>query len=166
MKKNEIRLYNLILPLWLLIFMPPAVLVTIPVNFAVDSAVLLLAAHFVCPDFGKELWKKCILRVFIFGFLADFISAGILLALSFAAEKSSFSDFYLEAIFSPLSSFGSVVLLGCAVALAGVLIYIFDRFISLKKAERLDDRQKRRVALFMAVLTAPYSFFVPLNWLY
>ena len=66
MKKNEIRLYNLILPLWLLIFMPPAVLVTIPVNFAVDSAVLLLAAHFVCPDFGKELWKKCILRVFIF----------------------------------------------------------------------------------------------------
>ena len=82
------------------------------------------------------------------------------------AEKSSFSDFYTEAIFSPLSSLGSAVLIGCAVALAGVLIYIFDRFISLKKAERLDDRQKCRVALFMAVLTAPYSFFVPLNWLY
>lgn len=36
MKKNEIRLYNILLPLWLLMFMPPDLLVTIPVNFAVD----------------------------------------------------------------------------------------------------------------------------------
>ena len=47
MKKNEIRLYNILFPFWMIIFMPPAVLITIPVNFAVDSAVLFLAAHFV-----------------------------------------------------------------------------------------------------------------------
>lgn len=162
--KKEIRLYNIILPLWLLIFMPPAIFLTLPVNFAVDSAVLFLAAHFVCPGFGKELWKKCILQVFVFGFLADFIAAGILFALAFAAENSSFSDFYTTAIFNPLSGAASAMLIGCAVVIAGVLIYIFDRFISLKKAAGPDEKQIRRIALFMAVLTAPYSFFVPLNW--
>ena len=46
-KKSEIRLYNILLPLWLLMFMPPDLLVTIPVNFAVDSVVLFLASHCV-----------------------------------------------------------------------------------------------------------------------
>lgn len=162
MKRNEIRLYNILLPLWMIIFMPPAVLITIPVNFAIDSAVLFLAAHFVCPGFGKELWKKCILRVFIFGFLADFTAAAALFGLAFVMENTAFSDFYTRAIYNPLSSVGSALLIACAVLFAAVLIYVFDRFISLKKAEGLEEKQIRKTALFLAVLTAPYSFFIPL----
>lgn len=162
MKRNEIRLYNILLPLWMIIFMPPAVLITIPVNFAIDSAVLFLAAHFVCPGFGKELWKKCILRVFIFGFLADFTAAAALFGLAFIAENMAFSDFYTRAIYNPLSSVGSALLIACAVLFAAVLIYVFDRFISLKKAEWLEEKQIRKTALFLAVLTAPYSFFIPI----
>ena len=48
------------------------------------------------------------------------------------------------------------------VLFAAVLIYVFDRFISLKKAEGLEEKQIRKTALFLAVLTAPYSFFIPL----
>ena len=110
MKKSEIRLYNILLPLWLLMFMPPDLLVTIPVNFAVDSAVLFLASHFVCRKMGKMLWKKCILKVFLLGFLADLIPAAILFALLFLLEGTPAEAFYSAAVTNPLSGVGSCLL--------------------------------------------------------
>ena len=58
MKKSEIRLYNILLPLWLLMFMPPALLVTIPVNFAVDSAVLFFGVALRLPQNGQNALEK------------------------------------------------------------------------------------------------------------
>ena len=160
MKKNEIRLYNILLPLWLLMFMPPALLVTIPVNFAVDSAVLFLASHFVCRKMGKMLWKKSILKVFLLGFLADLIPAAILFALLFLLEGTPAEAFYSAAVTNPLSGVGSALIIFCAVLTASALIYVFDRFIAFKNTG-LEKSQVHRLALFMAVLTAPWSFFIP-----
>ena len=160
MKKSEIRLYNILLPLWLLMFMPPALLVTIPVNFAVDSAVLFLASPFVCRNMGKTLWKKCILKFFLLGFLADLIPAAILFALLFLLEGTPTEAFYSAAVTNPLSGVGSALIVFCAVLMASALIYVFDRFIAFKNTG-LEKSQVHRLALFMAVLTAPWSFFIP-----
>ena len=69
MKKSEIRLYNILLPLWLLMFMPPALLVTIPVNFAVDSAVLFWRRTSFAAKWAKCFGKNVFLRCFCSAFL-------------------------------------------------------------------------------------------------
>ena len=47
-----------------------------------------------------------------------------------------------------------------AVLVAGMLIYIFNAKIALRKTE-LDAKNKKKVALLMAVVTMPYLFFMP-----
>ena len=42
--RNEIKLYNILFPIWLLILMPTAWIAVLPVNFIVDSLVLVIAA--------------------------------------------------------------------------------------------------------------------------
>lgn len=41
---KQVRLYNLMFPFWLLVFVPMAWLAVLPLNFLIDSLVLLLAA--------------------------------------------------------------------------------------------------------------------------
>ena len=45
-------------------------------------------------------------------------------------------------------------------ALAGVCIYFFDKR-AMGSCELLDDRQRHVVALAMAIVTAPWLFFIP-----
>ena len=40
--KRELRLYNVIFPIWLLFLFPTVLILVIPANLAVDSLVLLL----------------------------------------------------------------------------------------------------------------------------
>ena len=47
------------------------------------------------------------------------------------------------------------------VALAGVCIYRFDKR-AMKECELLTQREKHVVALTMAIVTAPWLFFIPL----
>lgn len=46
------------------------------------------------------------------------------------------------------------------IALAGALIYVFQRKFVLKEIA-LEERQKHRLALGMAILTAPYMMYLP-----
>jgi hypothetical protein len=46
------------------------------------------------------------------------------------------------------------------VLVAGVLIYVFNVKVALRKTE-LDDKAKKKVALLMAIVTMPFPFFMP-----
>ena len=76
---NNTRLYNLLLPLWLLIFIPSWLwLLLIPANYLIDRVVLkwslgdMEERGLFCR---KHTWKICLA-----GFVSDFIGALILLA--------------------------------------------------------------------------------------
>ena len=147
-------------PIWMLILFPAMWLIVIPANFAVDSAVLLLGAHFFLRGRAKEIWKKSILKVFIFGFLSDFIGAGFLTAGLYVSSYLDFGTVFEEACNGPQSIGGFFVLL-FAVLLSGVCIYFADYKFAFKKIEA-EAGEKKKLALLIAVLTAPYTFFIPL----
>lgn len=161
MKNN--KLYNVMFPFWMLIYMPPVILLAVPVNFAVDSLVLIVGAHFLLKDSIslKELWKKTILKVFLFGFLADFIAAALLLSGLFLESVLPFGDFYSRAVSFPLESPANFAVMLTAVLIAGALIYVFDCYFSFKKLD-LASSEKKKLALCLAVLTAPWTFFIQL----
>ena len=73
MKKNSIKLYNLIFPIWLLWLIPITWLVVLPSNFLIDLLVVVLTMKYLkIPDIKLNA-KSIIFKVWIFGFIADFI---------------------------------------------------------------------------------------------
>ena len=122
--KQELRLYNVIFPIWMLWLAPQAWLIALPGNLIVDVVVLTVTlkvlGHRNKLAVVKELWWK----FWLFGFLADFVGVA------------------------------------AAVALAGYCIYRFDRR-AMKDCPLLSETEKHRIALTMAVVTAPWMFFIP-----
>lgn len=163
--KQEVRLYNVILPIWLLWLFPQLFLLVAPANLAVDCMVLVVTLTAL-----KHRGKGAVLRTlwwkfWLLGFLADFI--GVLVLLPGAFLPSIFGgaawtyDLGTAMMANPFHHPGALVWTLAAVALAGACIYFFDKR-AMKRCDLLTAREKHVVALTMAVVTAPWLFLVPM----
>lgn len=165
--KKEVRLYNVILPIWLLWLFPQLFLLVAPANLAVDCAVLAAALTALKHQGKGAVLKKLWWKFWLLGFLADFI--GVLVLLPGAFLPSIFSgapwtyDISTAMIANPFRHPVALVWTLAAVALAGVCIYFFDKR-AMKKCDLLTVREKHVVALTMAAVTAPWLFLAPVYW--
>ena len=170
-----VTLYNVIFPVWMLILIPTVWIVVLPANFIIDSLVLLLAFHLLKLNDRKTLYKQSILKVWGFGFLADMIGAGFLLGVNLIDSALGGSDsaawrWFYDNITGPLgyNAFKSPIALFVAllaIAGAGALIYLFNYKISFKSWP-VEERQRKKAALILAIATAPYTMLIPASWLY
>ena len=147
--EKEIRFYNILFPIWFLIFIPTVWLVVLPANFIVDSLVILLVMHIIGTQNKKELYKKSILKVWIFGFISDIIGAAFLFLTMWVLELVIQGD--------------ELYLTIPATLIAAVFIFIFNYSISFKGCERVE---RLKLSLALALFTAPYTFLIPLEWIY
>ena len=164
MKKE--KLYNVIFPIWLMVLIPPIILMVIPANFIIDSLVLLLGFKILSIADKFKNYKRCILKVWIFGFLVDIVGSLLL----FATQFMGFSSFLNDNLIEPLmwNPFGNVLALLYAIiviALCGFLIYKVNYRFSFKKND-LNETQKRFLSLLLALITAPYLFLLPTSIFY
>ena len=161
--KREHRLYNVIFPIWMLVLFPQVWLIVIPGNLLVDCLLLLLTLpalkHRDKGGVVKQLWWK----FWLLGFAADAIGVawmllGWLLAVPFGSWwESSVGHIMHNAFAHPAAFLWTLV----GVALAGVCIYCFDKK-AMGRCELLTPREKHIIALTMAVVTAPWLFFIPM----
>ena len=162
--KKGIKLYNVIFPIWMLLFLPPVWLVVFPANFAIDSLVFRLGSKFAKLQNILAVYKKSILKIWGFGFLADLLGAGFLF-LSFALEKPFWRPYEITAAIShhpwkhPIALTWTVG----GLLIAGVSIFFFNYYWSFAKTDLTSD-QKKKLALALAVFTTPYLFLFPLDW--
>lgn len=169
MKTNKtMRLYNIILPIWLLVWFPSWLwLGLIPANYLIDYLVTYLSMKKLgiedCRQkASKHSWKVCLI-----GFFSDFLGAAFLLGVLYL------TDIILPNEIGESISYGlswmpnlySVVIILIAIAISGVLIYVLNRWM-LKKDPELNMEQIRRIALNLAVFTAPYLFLIPSSLIY
>lgn len=152
MKKDD-RLYNIMFPIWMFFIIPTWLwLIILPVNFAVDSLVLLLAAKHYKIENRFGLWKNSILKIWIIGFLCDFVGAGLCLGILLT----------LSGIFNyDVGYYGVFVIAIPAVILSGVLIYFVNRCISFRKTG-IDKALVNKLCLALAIFTAPYTMLIPM----
>ena len=148
-QKNEVKLYNVLFPFWMLLLFPQMWLIILPGNFIIDSLVLLISmAALKIAD--KKLWyKQHIFKIFAFGMLSDFVGAGYMLLVFVVFEQWIMGDEWyltLPAIF-----------------VSAVMIFVLNYFITFKKAER---SLRLKSALIFAIVTAPYTFLIPTSWMY
>ena len=161
--KHPVRLYNVIFPIWLLFLVPVTWLVALPGNLIIDCAVVLLALFAMKHTQKRAVLRHVWWRIWLFGFAADFVGALLLIPsmflLGYLPEPW---DSWLEPVmYNPFKSWLAFLVTLIAVVLSGLCIYLFDRR-ALRSCSALDDHQRHIVALTLAVITAPWLFFIPM----
>ncbi|MDR2648139.1 MAG: hypothetical protein LBB94_00235 [Clostridiales bacterium] len=146
--RKDIKIYNVLFPLWMLFFFPQMWLIVLPGNFIIDSIVLFIYMQLMKLQPKWDFYKKHILKIFALGLLADIVGSAFMFILALSGIDRLGDEPYLTIP---------------ALIISGVLIFVFNHRITFK---HLDKRQRVRFSLAFAVFTAPYTFLVPSSWLY
>ena len=162
MNKKDIKLYNLIFPVYMLWLMPPVFFIVAILNFIIDSIVVLITEKYLKIKDIFTKYKKVILKVWIFGFIADFIGALFLFVMSGLFENLNIPIKY-SIDYNPFGNIYALIITLVGILIAGVLIFIFNKKICFNKIE-LTERQRFILSLVMAIVTAPYLFLIPIIW--
>ncbi len=168
--RRAVCLHNVMFPVWMLWLFPVAWLVVLPVNFAVDLLVVALAMRAVHLSEVRKSAFTVILRVWIMGFVADFIGTALMFLVNVvelpgAAGKWWYDNLANPVSFHPFSSVYAAAYATLCIAVSAICIYWCNRKFCLQKAG-LDEVQKHKVSLALAVFTAPYLFYFPSAWIY
>lgn len=173
--KEKVILYNLIFPIWLIVWMPGWWwLLLIPANFAIDFFVLKKCFEKKEVENKKELLKKYSWKTCIFGFLSDFIGTAFLFVVYGGVSLAG--DYLYEngneqvgkallkwAGSSMISSWNNpiaFVINVVGVILAAYFIFLFNRNMLRKNAD-IGEENARYTARRLALITAPYLFLLP-----
>lgn len=146
--KKHINLYNVIFPFWMLMLFPQVWLVVLPGNFIIDS-IVLATSLLILKIQEKKLWyKKYILKIFLFGMLADIIGAGYMFLMVILELARMGDELYITIP---------------ALILTAILIFVFNYFFTFKK---IDKKTRLKMSLIFGLITAPYTFLIPTSWMY
>ena len=165
--KQKHRLYNIILPIWLLIWFPSWLwLIVIPANWLIDWLVTRYALkHAGDTDYASRSlrlsWKICLA-----GFVSDFVGSLILLGAMYllGAIGGDFHAIEFGLNWNPFSNIFSALIILAAIAVSALCIYHLDKRILEK--ETLTAEQVKKTALALAVITAPYLYLLPASLFY
>ena len=162
MEKN-LKLYNIFFPFRSLFLFPPFFLLSLPVNFLFDSVVFLLVAKTLKLENLKNIYKKSIWKIRGFGFLADIIGAIFLFLSNYIKDRLELPDAFLIGVnYNPRGHRASLLWTIVALLISGFLIFYFNYRWSFS-ATNLSDQDKRKLALRLAIFTAPHIFLVSLS---
>lgn len=173
--KRELRLYNVLIPIWLLFIFPVIWLIILPANFIIDSAVLLISMVLLKDGADKwRRWIKHIWLIWIFGFLSDAVGGIFLFLLTqtdflqpFGESVTQwwYTNVAMPVMMNPFNTVWGVLLCLISIAISALLIYIFNFHIALKKVFT-DVSRRRKCALAFAVITAPWTYLLPSQWMW
>ena len=148
-KKNETKLYNVLFPFWMLLMFPQIWLIVLPGNFIIESLVVIISMFVLKIAEKKQYYKQHILKIYGVGILSDIIGAAYMFLLMWVFEVGSMGD--------------ELYLTLPALTISAALIFVFNYFATFKKT---DKALRLKLSLIFAIVTAPYTFLVPSNWLY
>lgn len=157
---------NITYPTWFLLIYPKYLIITIPLIFVIVSVMLLISLLITKQGNILKSYSKSILRVFGITFLSYLIGSLFLIIVSFLPISSKwYEDVISSIMYNPFSNIFSFIVVAISILGSGILIYIFNTKIGLKKLE-LEDRSKKNIAILLGVLLAPYIFLYPTKLAY
>lgn len=168
MKKKCVKLNNVIFPIWMLFWIFPIIwIIVLPANFLIDLLVIILTMRYLKIPNIKQRARAVILKVWIFGFIADFIgSLGMLLAMIITFDfKTPFYNITSGVAINPFDNVFSFIWVTLCIIAAAYFIYLFNYKICLKNID-ISDSEKKRIALSLAIFTAPYLLYLPTKLFY
>ncbi|WP_449621483.1 hypothetical protein [Robertmurraya sp. Marseille-Q9965] len=164
------KVYNVIFPIWLFLFFPPVIFISLAGNFVIDSLVII-ASFFLFKLTNQNLalktfYRKSFLKVWVFGFLADIIGAGFLfLVLTFGNALGLPYEIESGISYDPFSSPMAVVIIIISMLITSFFIFLFNYHFTFKPLI-VDKALRIKVALLIALVTTPWTFLLPTKWFY
>lgn len=165
---KNIIFYNVIFPIWLLLLIPFSWVIVLPINYVIDLFVIIVTLAIIGVSEKRKLAKSIILKVWIFGFIADIIGAIFMLLITmipFPDEKVFREWWYHNIVFAvsydPLANQYAFLWTTFCVLVSMCFIYFFNFKICLKKTS-VDKAAKIKLSLALAIFTAPYLFYFPM----
>lgn len=169
MQKNNVKLYNIIFPVWLILLFPPIIFFVLPANYIIDFAVIFIAMRCLKMDNVKQHAKKIILRVWIFGFIADIIGSLFMFApvlVTITVSNDWWEDNIITAVMmSPFASVWGFLWVLMCLLISCFAIYRLNYKYSFKEID-ITEVQKKKISLSLAIATAPVLFFLPSDLFY
>ena len=166
---KKVTLYNAMFPLWMLMLFPQMWLLIIPINFLLDSVVILITGKLRKIKNILECYKKSIMKSFLFGFAADSIGAVVMLIPEFTQngwrQNTVLYEISRAMMLNPFSNIFVFLYVILAIVVSMFFIYNFNLKFVFKKLD-IEEKEKKILALAMMFVTAPYTFLVPTVWLY
>lgn len=151
------KMYSFIFPIWILLIASPLVwLMILPTNFLIDTLVLIIVCNIFKIKNIITVYKRSILKMLIYGIIADLVGGSILLC----AAKINPNGVFNNVTSNPFDSWITVVYISICIIITAVLTYLFNYKMTFKDL-KINDDKKRKIALFIAIFTAPYLFFYP-----
>ena len=143
--KKDYKLYNLIFPTYILLYLSlPALAISIVGNFIIDSVLIIIISLLIYRKVDKKFYLHSVFVAFFIGFISDFFCA--LLCLFFDFRVSGQYEMQRYVVYGVIFS--------------AFLIFIFNYFITFSRFG-FNKTQQVLSALSFAVITAPYTFFLP-----
>jgi hypothetical protein len=151
--RKDVKLYNVMFPIWFYFLFPQVWLIILVVNFIVDSLVVYCSAkRQQLPD-SIVIWKKHILPVFLMGFVSDLIGA-VLVFLVYLVYVA------ICGLQNPILFPANLLISLPGVVLAGWMIYVLNKKMTFRESD-LDPAVIHRFCLHLALFTAPYTMLIP-----
>lgn len=162
MKNN--KMYNVMFPIWILFILPITWIIIIPANFLIDTIVLLIALKLLKVQKISKVYKSSILKIWIFGFIADIIGS-IALLLTQLLPESLYSSITKPVALNPFTSIWAVIIVLIAIFISGFIIYVLNSRFTFNKT-KLSKKRIVQISLIFAVITAPWALLYPTEYLY
>lgn len=142
--RHKLRLYNMVTaPLWMIALLPTMLLIMIPANFVINSLVLIIGMYALKLQNKKQIYKKTILKVFLFSLLSYAVCAALMwLTLVFEISITANELYFTIPI----------------LIISAVIIFVSNYYLSFKK---FDKSNRFKLSLIFAVGTAHYIFLFP-----
>ena len=154
----------MIFPAWALYMVPFFWFIVLPANFVIDSIVVLAALAFMKVPEKKHIYRKIIFKVWGLGFAADILgSICLMVMLGFAGDITQYKYRGLE--YDPAAYPIGIILITVSIIISGILIFIFNYYGHFRTLD-LDPGKRKKLALTLAIATAPYLMYLPTETLY
>lgn len=158
------------IPFWLTLLFSDNWLLLVLTQLIIASIVMFAALKFIgCEDIST-VWRKCIIWITLYGFLAYLLTAILFLAIHFVNQDTSFGIWLVNNIieplnFNPFSNFICILFVILVLAVIDLIIYGCLVKFGLRKAP-IEKTQKRKLALCLVLFAGPYIALFPSYMLY
>lgn len=153
------KMYSLVLPIWLMLVAGPALWILILTsNFFVATIVLIIACHIFNLKNVLKIYKRSIIKMVLYGFLADAIGASLLLLVS----KINPDGLFTNVANNPCGSWITTVYISICILFSAWIAYFFHHRLTFRDL-KVSEKKKKQIAVFVAIFTAPYLFFYPIE---
>ena len=162
---------DLVIPLWAFWLFPVCWIAIIPATAILCSIVMYISMLYLKMKDRFKILRKTIIQITCFSFLCDLIVVVFLLLLETGKDFIDldldsyhwYKNVFLRALErNPFSNVLALAVLCSIILLLRILNYQLNKRITFLNID-IEEEKKKKLALSIAIFTAPYIFFIPIG---